>query len=603
MSDQTLGKYQVVRKLGVGGMAEVFLARLRGIGGFDKPVVIKRIRPDISDRGFVDMFLDEARVASALNHANLVQIFEIDAAEGLPYIAMEYVRGPTLSNVLHRLEARRTRPHAHFALLLAGVAAGLDYAHNACDAQGHKLGIVHRDISPHNILISLDGVAKVFDFGVAKAVGNASLTGAGSIKGKVAYMAPEQLRAQPVDHRADVYALGVCLYEATVGFRPFRGDTEGELFAARAAGQFRKPSEVDNSFPVVLEGIILAAMEPDPTRRPSAAEIHEQLTAFANGPFPSSAKAVSAWLHELFPDHNELDGSGDTYADSHGSGSSRSNRSPARSSRRISAVAPSGTARRIDIVTGRRGGTRKWFAVGGIAVLALVATVLVRGSHSSAPRVIPQPPKPAAAPPPMTAARANAERYAAETERLIGAQRWDDAAGMLAKARAYQIDDAALDIRLTQLADQVAAGSFKVKARAAIDAGDRAGAIALVGNMLDRMPQDPDGLKLLAIAQAMPTNPSAVSLPPPIAGSPSAEPAPVARPTAVAAAPAVSGRIRVGARGVAAKAHTEKPAATSTHLEKPAAAAAAQPSTTAPPTAAAKPAPAWTPDSPLPPPQ
>ncbi len=616
MSAQTLGKYQVVRKLGVGGMAEVYLARLRGIGGFDKPVVIKRIRPDITDRGFVDMVLDEARVASALNHANLVQICEIDATDGLPYIAMEYVPGPTLSNVLHRLEAKRTRPHAHFAYLLAGVAAGLHYAHNACDAHGHKLGIVHRDISPHNILISLDGVAKVFDFGVAKAIGNASLTGAGSIKGKVAYMAPEQLRAQPVDHRADVYALGVCLYEATVGFRPFRGDTEGELFAARAAGVFRKPSEVDSSFPVKLEGIILAAMEPDPTRRPSAAEIHEQLIAFANGPFPSSAQAVSSWLHELYPDHNALDATGDAYADNHGSGSSRSNRSPARSSRRIPAVAPSGTARRIDIVSARRGGNRKWFAAGGVAVLALVAVVLIRGSHSSGPRVIPQPPRPAAAQPsPMTAAQANAERYASETERLIGAQRWDDAAGMLAKARGYPIDDAALDIRLSHLADQVAAGSFQVKARAAIDAGDRAGAIALVGNMLDHMPQDPDGLKLLAIAQAMPTTPAAVSLPPPAAGSlPPPTPAvpepatPVAPPPDVVAAPAApvtapvtSGKpnvsTRVGARGAGKPAHVDKPAAA--HVDKPAATAAAQPSTAQP----VKPAPAWTPDSPLPPPQ
>ena len=602
MSDQTLGKYQVVRQLGVGGMAEVCLARLRGIGGFDKPVVVKRIRPDITDRGFVDMFLDEARVASSLNHANLVQIFEIDAIDGLPYIAMEYVHGPTLSSVLQRLDGRRTRPHAHFAYLLAGVAAGLDYAHNACDAYGQRLGIVHRDISPHNIIIALDGIAKVFDFGVAKAIGNASLTGAGSVKGKVAYMAPEQLRAESVDHRADVYALGVCLYEATVGFRPFRGNTEGELFAARAAGAFRKPSEVDSAFPVKLEGIILAAMEPDPMRRPSAAEIHDQLIAFANGPFPSSAKAVSSWLHELYPDHNELDGNGDSYADTTGSGSSRSNRSPARSTRQISAVAPNGTARRIDIVTARRGGGRKWFAAGGVAVLALVAFVLVRGSHSSEPHAIPQPLRPAAAPPPMTAAQANVERYAAETERLIGAQRWDDAAGMLAKARGYPIDDAALDIRLNNLADQIAARSFQLKARAAIDAGDRAGAIALVGNMLDHAPQDAEGLKLLAIAQAMPTKPAAISLPAPVAVSPPPTPAApeptaaaaaVAPPTAVAA-PAVPPAAPVGS-GKLVNRGSGRAATKAAHPDK---AAATQPSTPTP----AKPGPAWTSDSPFPPP-
>jgi len=299
---QQLGKYTVIRKLGVGGMAEVFLCKLVGIGGFEKHVVVKKIRSDIADDAeFVTMFFDEARLAANLSHPNIIQVFEVDQLEGMPYLAMEYVRGATLSAVLQKCRAaQRPMDVGHLAFVFAGVCAGLDHAHNARDASGRALSIVHRDISPQNIIISVDGNAKIFDFGVAKAKGSLALTGADRVKGKFAYMAPEQLRAKPVDAKADVYAAGVCMYEAVTGRRPFSGGTEAELYAARLEGRFVMPSELAPTIPVELEHLILSAMAQDPADRPTALELQEQLAGFcgAGRPHASNAQAVSAWLKD-----------------------------------------------------------------------------------------------------------------------------------------------------------------------------------------------------------------------------------------------------------------------------------------------------------------
>jgi serine/threonine-protein kinase len=288
-------------------MADVFLCRRHGIGGFHKQVVVKRIRADVADRDeYIDMFLDEARVAANLTHPNIVQVFEIDTAEGLPYIVMEYVPGKTLASVLPKIAARDSITYGSVAHLMADACAGLHYAHNARDPDGRPLQLVHRDISPHNIIVSGEGLAKLFDFGVAKALGRIGNTdaGSGTVKGKIAYMAPEQMRARPVDSQADVYAIGVCLYEATTGRRPFLAATEAELFAVRMEGKFPLPSELVPGYPPELEQIVLHAMADSPSSRPTAAELEDELRAFAASR-GAGVQQVAKWLSDLCPDHFE----------------------------------------------------------------------------------------------------------------------------------------------------------------------------------------------------------------------------------------------------------------------------------------------------------
>jgi eukaryotic-like serine/threonine-protein kinase len=218
----SIGKFQIVGQLGRGGMADVFVCRLQGIGGFDKEVVLKRIIPErAGDPHFVKMFLDEARVVANLNHPNIVQVFEIGEQDGIPYMAMEYVKGVTLSMVIREASRQKKINYSHCATIIAGVCDALEYAHNANGPDGEPLGLVHRDVTPGNIVISREGTPKLLDFGVARARGRLAQTEAGTIKGKLRYMAPEQISQGPLDARADIFSLGVCLFEITTGQHPF----------------------------------------------------------------------------------------------------------------------------------------------------------------------------------------------------------------------------------------------------------------------------------------------------------------------------------------------------------------------------------------------
>jgi serine/threonine-protein kinase len=198
-------------------MAELLLARASGIEGFARHVVIKRIRSEQArDPRYVKMFLDEARLAAALHHQNVVQVHDIGEQEGAYYFAMEYVHGEDLRQFLHHhAKAKLTTPYEHVVAIVGAAAAGLHHAHEQRGADRQPLGIVHRDVSPGNILIGYDGCVKVVDFGIAKAAATTAETQSKVLKGKVGYMAPEQCRGRDVDRRADVYALGVVLYEAT----------------------------------------------------------------------------------------------------------------------------------------------------------------------------------------------------------------------------------------------------------------------------------------------------------------------------------------------------------------------------------------------------
>ncbi|HZH78180.1 MAG TPA: serine/threonine-protein kinase [Archangium sp.] len=230
-----VGKYQLVSKLATGGMAEVYLAKSAGPMGFEKTLVLKRILPHLAeDEQFVEMFLGEAKLAAQLEHPNVVQIFDFGEAEGTYYLAMEYIDGPNLRTLSKRARAAGVAlPPAACAKIIASACEGLAYAHDFMDpATGEPLDLVHRDISPDNILLSRQGAVKVVDFGIAKAANQSHKTQSGVIKGKIAYMPPEQLQARPLDRRVDVYALGVVLYELLTGHKPFDATTDVSMMQA-----------------------------------------------------------------------------------------------------------------------------------------------------------------------------------------------------------------------------------------------------------------------------------------------------------------------------------------------------------------------------------
>lgn len=261
-----LGRYELVRKLASGGMAEVFLAKVSGPLGFQKSLVLKRMLPHLaSTEEYVQMFLSEARVQAQLTHPNLVQIFDFGEADGNYFIAMEYVDGVTLRSVLAS-HAKRNTP------LTVGVAArimtliceGLHFAHTAVDSETRTpLNIVHRDLSPDNVLISRHGAVKLFDFGIAKSSMNTHQTGLGVLKGKLAYMAPEQLKSENIDARADVFSLGIMLYEMMTGSRPINANTDAEimrnmLFEPFVPARARRPD-----LPIAVENLLNKAIAKD----------------------------------------------------------------------------------------------------------------------------------------------------------------------------------------------------------------------------------------------------------------------------------------------------------------------------------------------------
>jgi serine/threonine-protein kinase len=230
-----VGKYQRVNKLATGGMAEVFLAKAAGPMGFEKTLVLKQILPHLAeDPQFVEMFLGEAKLAAQLNHPNIVQIFDFGESEGTYYLAMEYIDGPNLRLLSKRARAANVPlPPACCAKIIASACEGLAFAHEFLDPDtGEPLGLIHRDISPDNILLSRQGAVKVVDFGIAKAANQSHKTQTGLIKGKIAYMPPEQLQARPLDQRVDVYALGVVLYELLTGQKPFDATTDVSMMQA-----------------------------------------------------------------------------------------------------------------------------------------------------------------------------------------------------------------------------------------------------------------------------------------------------------------------------------------------------------------------------------
>lgn len=301
--EQRLGRYTLIRRLAAGGMGEVFLAETEGPAGFRKRVVVKQLLPQFAgQQDFVQMLLDEARLAARLNHPCITHTFELGEANGGFYVAMEYVDGASLATLLHEARKAKTGVPAEVALQLAlELVRALEYAHTLTDDEGRPLGIVHRDVTPSNVMLTRDGALKLLDFGLARATTHQHRTDAGIVKGKVGYMAPEQCVRSDVDARADIFATGAVLYELTVGRGPFNFSEPHLAWNAMATATFDKPSSVSPGFSPQLEAILVQALERSPEdRQQSARELRMQLESFARsaGIFPN-ANAVAEWVRSL----------------------------------------------------------------------------------------------------------------------------------------------------------------------------------------------------------------------------------------------------------------------------------------------------------------
>ncbi len=300
---QAFGRYVLTQKIAMGGMAEIFRAKSLGAEGFEKVVVIKRILPHFSeDEGFVTMFKDEARVAAHLSHANVVQIFDFDEAEGLFYIAMEYVEGQDLKRVLDQ-GAKKGQPLsiAQAVHIIIEAALGLHYAHTRL-VDGEPLNIVHRDVSPHNIMVSFSGEVKIMDFGIAKAASRSTKTRVGTVKGKCAYMSPEQARGKPLDARSDLFALGVCLWEMLTGKRLFVGESDFETLNNVLKAEVPAPSELNPEVPKELDAIVLKALarERDDRQADCGAFAGELRRWYYSTVADPDAASLKGYMHELF---------------------------------------------------------------------------------------------------------------------------------------------------------------------------------------------------------------------------------------------------------------------------------------------------------------
>jgi serine/threonine protein kinase len=272
---ESFGKYRLVRKIAQGGMAEIFLATREGeLGGFEKKVAIKRIFQHLTGREeTVKMFFDEARIAAALNHPNIVQVYDLGEVDDYFYIAMEFVHGTDLRRICKRgLDRDHYLPLEFAARIIADTAAGLHYAHTRTDQEGNPRNIVHRDISPQNVLVGMEGHVKICDFGIAKAENRLARTRTGQHKGKLSYMSPEQFNGDQLDARSDIFNLGIVLYEVALGRRLFNAQTDFERMRQIADAQVTPPSDIQPEFPPGLERIVMRALNHDPADRYQTAE-------------------------------------------------------------------------------------------------------------------------------------------------------------------------------------------------------------------------------------------------------------------------------------------------------------------------------------------
>jgi serine/threonine-protein kinase len=306
---EKIGRYQLCFELASGGMASVYLARAEGAPGFQKLVALKRIHPHLADeKDYVEMFLDEARIASRITHANVCSVFDFGEADGEYFIAMEYLVGEPLSRVHRRVVANAdqrasTLLPARMARVIAQACEGLHSAHELQDADGESLHVVHRDVSAENLFVTYDGATQVVDFGIAHARQRVHHTEAGQVKGTFPYMAPEQMTAAVVDRRVDVWALGAVLWELLTLRRLFLRDTDVNTMYAVLSGEIRPPSDYRSDVPPELDEIVLKALQRNPDERwQTAREMGKALRrCLAKQDDLIGPAEIADWMEELFP--------------------------------------------------------------------------------------------------------------------------------------------------------------------------------------------------------------------------------------------------------------------------------------------------------------
>jgi serine/threonine protein kinase len=297
-----IGKYEILTRLSVGGMAELFLAFTSGPGGFRKFVALKQILPDVKTEEFVKMFLDEARITAAFSHPNIGQVFDLGLEDDELYLAMEFLPGQNLEQVMMAASYVRPLPIGFAARVARDVCLGLHYAHNFTAPSGRKVAVVHRDMAPRNVMITYDGVVKVIDFGIAKAKGRIARTRVGMVKGTSGYMSPEQVRGQELDGRSDLFTAGVLLHEMLVGQRLFDTTDEDAMMRQIANAEIAPPRANNPDVPEALDAVVMKALAKDPGRRFSTGREMAKALEVAMGPDMFDEEAVAELMQALFAD-------------------------------------------------------------------------------------------------------------------------------------------------------------------------------------------------------------------------------------------------------------------------------------------------------------
>ena len=310
--DDSLGPYRLLDRVAVGGMAEVFKAKRSGVEGFEKIVALKRILPHLSEnKEFLTMFVDEAKMVAGLTHPNIVQIFDLGKIDTSYYIAMEYVHGHDLRSIVKRTRNKGLRMPLDLSLrVISQVCSALEYAHRKKDERGQPMEIVHRDVSPQNILIAFEGNVKLADFGIAKAATKASKTERGALRGKLLYMSPEQAWGRTIDHRSDVFSLGLVLYEMVSEHKPFAGaDSEATILELVRKCVITPPRQVNSRVPEALDRVIMKALARNPEERyQDAGQMQRGIEKILRERPPVTTRDLARFL-ELLYDREEREGS------------------------------------------------------------------------------------------------------------------------------------------------------------------------------------------------------------------------------------------------------------------------------------------------------